>query len=162
MALVGDGVLPVRPAANANRWASGRLKEQKIHRLAGVGLVPAVSFEDVLGLQFVVGVPASAFRSGRLALRGVRSCLILRLSRLARFGFRSWCRRLAVSVNQVRFGEAACFFGRVRLPASVLRSRWFAYPSCVKCPLVFGLCRFASRRFWVRSVGWQCRAKSAA
>jgi hypothetical protein len=35
------------PASNANRWASGRLKEQKINRLAGVGLVPAVSFEGV-------------------------------------------------------------------------------------------------------------------
>jgi hypothetical protein len=33
---------------------------------------------------------------------------------------------LAVSVNQVRFGEAARFFGRVRLPARVVRSRWFA------------------------------------
>jgi hypothetical protein len=126
MVMVCDGVLPVRPAANASRWASGRLKEQKIHRLAGVGLVPAVSFEGVLGLQVVVGLPASAFRSGRLALRGVRSCLILRLSRFARFGFRSWCRRLAVSVNQVRFGEAARFFGRVRLPARVVRLRWFA------------------------------------
>jgi hypothetical protein len=91
-----------------------------------VGLVPAVSFERVLGLQFVVGVPASAFRSGRLALRGVRSCLILRLSRFARFVFRSWCCWLVVSVNQVRFGEAARFFGQVRLPASVVRSRWFA------------------------------------
>jgi hypothetical protein len=103
MALVCDGVLPVRPAANANRWASGRLKEQKIHRLAGVELVPAVSFEGVFGLQVVVGLPASAFRSGRLALRGVRSCLIFRLSRLARFGFRSWCRRLAVSVTRSGF-----------------------------------------------------------
>jgi hypothetical protein len=126
MVLVCDGVLLVRPAANANRWASGRLKEQKINGLAGMGLVPAVSFEGFLGLQVFVGLPASAFRSSRLAIRGVRSCLIFRLSRLARFGFCSWCRRLAVSVNQVRFGEAACFFGRVRLPARVVRSRWFA------------------------------------
>jgi hypothetical protein len=102
------------------------LKEQKIHRLAGIGLVPAVSFEGVHGLQVVVGLLASAFRSGRLAVRGVGLCLIFRLSRFARFGFRSWCRRLVVSVNQVRFCEAARFFGRVRLPASVVRSRWFA------------------------------------